>query len=40
MFLFKNDTPFLEKILPIIISFAIGCFGGYGYYKKDRDSKN
>ena len=42
MFLFKDNTPFLEKILPIIISFALGCFGGYGYgyYKKDRDSKN
>ena len=42
MILFKNNTPFLEKILPLIISFAIGAFGGYGYgyYKKDRDSKN
>lgn len=42
MILFKNNTAFLEKILPLIISFAIGCFGGYGYgyYKKDRDSKN
>lgn len=42
MFLFKNNTGFLEKILPMIISFAIGALGGYGYgyYKKDRDSKN
>ena len=42
MILFKNNIPFLEKILPLIISFAIGAFGGYGYgyYKKDRDSKN
>ncbi len=39
-YMFRDNTQFLEKVLPALFAFIIGAGGGYGFGKSSNRNKN
>ena len=39
-YMFRDNTQFLEKVLPALFAFIIGAGGGYGFGKSSNKNKN